>query len=211
MNRMAFALIYAMLSMCFSLSAPVHAMTVTQLEVTGGAVNYEGKHHAMMDRLLGQDGFLKMGQFQAMGEIVPSIDKACETYSLFTSGFSGASAPTAVISGSSLRVDLSSLFFGIERGNMYRSWNIGGTATGLFNPDTKEFFLSWERLFDGPKQERQASFLLSGLVHLDTQPVPIPAAAWLFGSGAAGLVVFLRRRRSLEAISRQPDIRMFPE
>ncbi|MBS0154607.1 MAG: VPLPA-CTERM sorting domain-containing protein [Nitrospira sp.] len=197
MNRMVFALAFAMLSIYFSLSAPVHAMNVTQLEITGGAVNYEGKHHAMMDRLLGLDGLLKMGQFQAIGEIVPSLDKACKTYSLFTSGFNGASAPTAVISGSSLSVDLSSLFFGIERGNMYRSWNIGGTATGLFNSDTKEFFLSWERVFNGPKQERQASFFLSGLVHLDAQPVPIPAAAWLFGSGVAGLAVFLRQRRSL--------------
>ncbi|HBR49256.1 MAG TPA: hypothetical protein DEA71_04140, partial [Nitrospira sp.] len=94
-------------------------------------------------------------------------------------------------------VDLSSLFFGIERGNMYRSWNIGGSATGLFNADTKEFFLSWNRLFDGPKQdERQATFFLSGLVYFDTQAVPIPAAAWLFGSGLVGIVALIRRRHT---------------
>lgn len=197
MNRGALVFTLGMLIPWLFLESPVYAMTVTQLEITRGAVNYDGKHHDMMDRLLDQDGLLKMGQYQIIGEIVPSIDKACETYSLFTSGFSGASAPTAAISGSSIAVDLSSLFFGIERGNMYRSWNIGGAATGLFNSDTKEFFLSWERVFDGPKPEGQASFFLSGLVHVDAQPVPIPAAAWLFGSGLVGVVALVRRRSSL--------------
>lgn len=44
-------------------------------------------------------------------------------------------------------------------------------------------------------QQGQASFFLTGLVHFDAdvQPVPIPAAAWLFGSGIAALV---RRRKS---------------
>ncbi len=197
MNRAALTLTLTMASVWSAPSVPAHAITVTHLEITSGAVNYAGKHHAIMDQLLGQDGLLKMGQFQAIGEIVPSIDQACETYSLFTSGFSGASAPTAVISGSSLTVDLSSLFFGVDRGNMYRSWNIGGSATGLFNPDTKEFFLSWNRLFDGPKQnEEQATFFLSGLVHFDAQAVPIPAAAWLFGSGLVEIVALIRRRHS---------------
>ncbi len=197
MNRRTLVLTVGMFSAWLFLGSPVYAMTVTQLEITRGAVNYDGKHQDMMDRLLGQDGLLKMGQYQAIGEIVPSIDKVCETYSLFTSGFSGASAPTAVLSGSSLTVDLSSLFFGIERGNMYRSWNIGGSATGLFNSDTKEFFLSWERVFDGPKPEGQASFFLGGLVHVDAQPVPVPAAVWLFGSGVAGIIMFLRQGRPL--------------
>ncbi|NJL18053.1 MAG: hypothetical protein HC938_13625 [Nitrospira sp.] len=76
-------------------AAPVQAATVTQLELTGGAVNFGGAHHEMMDRLLGQEGTLKLGQYQAIGEIVPSIGKSCETFSLFTSGFSGASAPSA--------------------------------------------------------------------------------------------------------------------
>ncbi len=196
MNRAALTLTLTMASVWSAPSVPAHAITVTHLEITSGAVNYAGKHHAIMDQLLGQDGLLKMGQFQAIGEIVPSIDKACETYSLFTSGFSGASAPTAVISGSSLTVDLSSLFFGVDRGNMYRSWNIGGSATGLFNPDTKEFFLSWDRLFDNSTPEGRASFFLSGIMYLAAQPVPIPAAVWLFGSGLVGIVALIRRRHS---------------
>ena len=197
MNREMLVLTVGFLSAWFTWWTPAHAMTVTHLEITSGAVNYDGKYHATMDQLFGQNGVLRMGQYQAIGEIAPSIEKACETYSLFTSGFSGASTPTALLSGASLTADLSSLFFGIERGDMYRSWNIGGSATGLFNADTKEFFLSWNRLFDDPKQEdRQATFFLSGLVHFDTQTVPIPAAAWLFGSGIAGIAALIRRRQS---------------
>ncbi len=197
MNRGTLVLTVGFVSAWLTWWTPAHAMVVTHLELTSGAVNYDGTYHATMDRLLGQDGVLKMGQYQAVGDIVPSIEKACETYSLFTSGFTGAPSPTALLSGTSLIVDLSSLFFGIERGNMYRSWNIGGSATGLFNADTKEFFLSWNRLFDGPKQdERQATFFLSGLVYFDTQAVPIPAAAWLFGSGLVGIVALIRRRHT---------------
>jgi hypothetical protein len=197
MNRGTLVLTVGFVSAWLTWWTPAHAMGVTHLEITSGAVNYDGKYHATMDRLLGQDGVLKMGQYQAIGDIVPSIEKACETYSLFTSGFTGAPSPTALLSGTSLTVDLSSLFFGIERGNMYRSWNIGGSATGLFNADTKEFFLSWNRLFDGPKQnEGQATFFLSGLVHFDAQAVPIPAAAWLFGSGLVGIVAVIRRRHT---------------
>ena len=48
----------------------------------------------------------------------------------------GASAPSATINGSSLSVDLSSLFFGWSRGSEVRAWNIGGLAQGLFNPET---------------------------------------------------------------------------
>lgn len=197
MNRETLVLTVGFVSAWLTWWTPAHAMVVTHLEITSGAVNYDGKYHATMDRLLGQDGVLKMGQYQAIGDIVPLIEKACETYSLFTSGFTGAPSPTALLSGTSLTVDLSSLFFGIERGNMYRSWNIGGSATGLFNTDTKEFFLSWNRLFDGPKQdERQATFFLTGLVHFDAQAVPIPAAAWLFGSGLVGIVALIRRRHT---------------
>jgi hypothetical protein len=192
-----------MLSASLFLAAPAHAMTVTQLEVTGGAVNYDGKHSGMMDRLLGQDGTLKLGQFQSIGELVPSIGEACEHYSLFTSGFTGEAAPTATISGSSISIDLSSLFFGISRGDSHKTWNIGELATGQYNPETKEFTVSWDHLFEGGKHEGLATFFLSGIAKFDMQPVAIPASLALYATGLFGLGswTWLRRGTSFPAVA----------
>jgi hypothetical protein len=196
MKPFSFLMTIGMLSASLALTAPAGAMMVSQLELTGGAVNYDGKHSKMMDRLLGQDGTLKLGQFQAIGEIVPSIGKACETFSLFTSGFTGESAPSATISGSSMSIDLSSLFFGASKGDFHKTWNIGGLATGLFNSDTKEFMVSWTHMFDDGKHEGLATFFLSGLAKFDTQPVAIPASLVLYATGLFGLGswTWLRRR-----------------
>lgn len=170
-------------------ATPVHAATVTQLDLTGGAVNFGGQHHEMMDRLLAQEGTLKLGQYQAIGELVPSIAQACETFSIFTSGFSGASVPTATISGSSISVDLSALFFGASRGNFHQTWNLGGLATGLFNPESHEFMVSWNHVFEGDKQAGPATFFLKGIAafSIDTQPVPLPGAVVLYATGIFGL------------------------
>ncbi|MBK9307753.1 MAG: hypothetical protein IPM58_11855 [Nitrospira sp.] len=184
-------------------ATPVHAAAVTQLDLTGGAVNFGGQHHEMMDRLLGQDGTLKLGQYQAIGEIVPSIGKSCETFSIFTSGFHSAPAPTATISGSSISVDLSSLFFGTSRGSFHQTWNIGSQATGLFNQDSREFTVSWNHVFDGDNQAGPATFFLKGIVAfaVDSQPVPIPAGVVLYATGLFGVGSWSwwRRRASLTA------------
>lgn len=184
------------LSLSLSLAGPAGAAMMAQLELTGGAVNYDGKYHAMMDRVLGQDGTLKLGQFQAIGELLPSVDKACETYSLFTSGFTGEAAPTATISGSSISIDLSSLFFGISRGDSHKTWNIGELATGQYNPETKEFTVSWDHLFEGGKQEGLATFFLKGIAEMGTQPVAIPASLVLYATGLFGVgsLTWWRRR-----------------
>ena len=183
-------------SLGLTLAGPAQAAMMSQVELTGGAVNYDGKYHMMMDRVLGQEGTLKLGQFQAIGELLPSLDKACETYSLFTSGFTGEAAPTATISGSSISIDLSSLFFGISRGDSHKTWNIGELATGQYNPETKEFTVSWEHLFEGGKQEGLATFFLKGIAEMGTQPVAIPASLVLYATGlfGAGSLTWWRKR-----------------
>ncbi len=198
MKRFTLMMAMGLFSMGLSVAAPVHAMTVSQLTLTGGAVNYDGKYHETLDNLLGQNGTLKMGQFQGMGDLLPSITAECKTtYSLFTSGFTGGLTPSATVSGSSIKVDLSSLFFGASRGDYHQTWNIGGMVDGLYNPDTREFALSWHHLFDSGQAERSARFFLTGLVKFDTQPVAIPAAMVLYATGALGLGVWtFRRHRS---------------
>lgn len=190
-----------------------HAVSIGQLEFTSGAVNWSGEHGRTLDRLFDRDGVIKMGSFQSMTEIVDPIRKQCTTYSLFTSGMTGAPAPSATINGSSLSVDLSSLFFGWSRGSEVRAWNIGGLAQGLFNPETSEFSLSWNHLFErgafkGEHEwsrkgghDRSATFFLQGkAVGLTPAPVPVPAAFLLFASGAMGVGgLAWKKRRELTA------------
>lgn len=203
MKSVSLLMTIGLLSVGLTLAAPAGATTVTQLELTGGAVNYDGKHSTMMDRLLGQDGTLNLGQFQAIGDLVPSIpsSKGCTTFSLFTSGFSGASAPSATISGSSISIDLSSLFFGASRGDSHKTWNIGELATGLFNPNTREFMVSWDHMFDDGKHEGLATFFLKGVAQVGQQPVAIPASLVLYATGLFGLGswTWWRRRTSFSA------------
>ena len=195
MKRFALMMAMGLFSVSALVTTPGYAMTVTQLELTGGAVNYNGKYHEPLDNLLGQNGTLKMGQFQGMGDLLPSITAECKaSFSLFTSGFTGGLVPSAAITGSSITVDLSSLFFGASRGDYHQTWNIGGMVDGLYNPDTREFALSWNRLFDGGEGSQSARFFLTGLVKFDTQPVAIPAAMVLYATGALGLGAWTFRR-----------------
>lgn len=174
----------------FAHSLPVssaEAMIVTESELMERAAHFNGRQHRMLDRLLGQEATLVMGQYQPMGDIVPSITKGRRTFSLFTSGLNGAPAPSATIAGSSITVDLSSLFVGVGRGDAYQIRNIGGLATGSFDPETRAFSLSWDHLFDGRKHERLATFVLRGVIDTGPQPVAIPAGLVLYATGLFGL------------------------
>lgn len=169
------------------LVSPAAAMIATESELTEGAAHFDGHRHRMPDRLLAQEATLVIGQYQPMGELVPSITKGHRTFSLFTSGLTGAPAPSATIAGSSITVDLSSLFVGVSRGNGFQIRNIGGLATGLFDPETRAFCLSWDHLFDGRKHERLATFFLRGMIDVAPQPVAIPAGLVLYATGLFGL------------------------
>jgi hypothetical protein len=73
------------------------------------------------------------------------------------------------------------------------SLNIGGIATGSFNEMTNAFAISWTRPFTGIPFLTSGTFSLEGTARL--APVPLPAAALLFVSGAAYLFVLLPRSR----------------
>lgn len=202
---------------------PGHAMTVTELDITDGSVKYGGKFQQVLNRLLEEGGDLKIGQYQPMGTIELSIRRGGQAFSLFTSGAQGASAPSVVISGSSITVDLSSLYLGASRGGHFEAWNIGGQATGTFDPQTSHFTLSWQDsiadLFGRPQTDfrvprgyehfqgiwrhghaRNATFTLEGtaIVGGSPTPVPIPASLALYAGGLFGLGSWgwLSRRRS---------------
>lgn len=207
----------AMLVLCLvSLEGRAEALTVTSLDFTSGAVNFDGRDGRILDRLFAQDGTITMGSYQSMSDIVDPITRGHKTFSLFTSGLNGAPAPSATINGSSISVDLSSLFFGISRGDHVQAWNIGGMATGLFNPQTSEFSLSWQHLFgEGASKEkhewshershdRMATFFLQGTAVVAQAPVALSASLMFFATGVVLIGGFLWRRSGVgltEAVS----------
>ena len=166
--------------------ASAHAHTVlTQVEFTRGSANWAGELGQQLDRQFEQRGTVKMGQYQSWGDISGTIEQGGKTYSLFTSGLQGAVAPSASIAGMAITMDLSSLFFGWQSGDEIHAWNIGGTATGLFNPQTSAFQLSWDHLLNG---RLAGTFFLQGLAVVGAPAaVPIAASGVLFGSGLIGL------------------------
>jgi len=166
------------------------ALSVTSLDFTSGAVNWDGAHGKTLDRLFSRDGNLTMGSYQSMSDIVDPIMCEGKTFSLFTSGLNGAPAPSASVTGTSLSVDLSSLYFGWTRGDEVRAWNIGGMATGLINLQTSEFLLSWEHLFAGgfgkdSLGDRSATFFLQGTAGVEPAPVALSASVLFFMTGLA--------------------------
>ncbi len=170
--------------------APTRAMTVSQLELTGGDVEWRGQFGQKLERLFDQGGILTIGDYQPLPDIVTPITKGPRMFSLFTSGLQGAAPPSASVTGSSITVDLSSLFFGISRGDHLQAWNIGGVATGIFNPETAEFFITWEHIFSDRPRLGPVQFSLQGEAQLAA--VPIVATPILFGTGLTALIGWLR-------------------
>ena len=197
MTRYTVLLLIGIVSAHSPIASPAEAMIAGPSELRDGAAHFDGPRHRMLDRLLGQEATLVIGEYQPMGEIVPSLTKGHRTFSLFTSGLNGAPAPSATIAGSSITVDLSSLFVGMSRGDTYQIRNIGGLATGTFDPETRKFSLSWNHLFDGRKHERPATFVLRGVIDTGPQPVAIPAGLVLYATGLLGLGSWIRRRRAV--------------
>jgi len=196
----------------FGWAGSAQAMVVTQLDLTGGSSTYDGKFHRVLDRLIDQDGTMFMGRYQPVPDIVSPITKGHKTFSLFTSGVNGADAPSATIDGSTITVDLSSLFFGVSKGDSLRAWNIGGLAHGLFNPETSEFMLSWNHVIGHETfkerhgwshDDHAARFFLQGKVVLDPTPVPLPVSFVIFVTGLGGVVGFLwwNRRATGKALA----------
>ena len=215
MKRTCWMLIGSMTVLVLSLMGfhdRAEALSVTSLDFTSGAVNWDGRHGRILDRLFAQDGSIAIGSYQSMSDIVDPITRGHKTFSLFTGALNGAPAPSVGIDGSSITVDLSSLYFGWTNGSQVRAWNIGGLATGLFNPQTAEFCLTWDHLFNGGvgkgkhdmMGERSATFFLQGTANVAQTPVALSASALFYATGLTlmgGLVWWKSRRALAGAVS----------
>lgn len=160
--------------------------------ISAGVEEYFGRKTA---QLFDQPVTLVIGEYQPIGDIVPSVVRGENTISLFTSGFNGVSAPSAVIDGSSITVDLSSLYLSHAWRDEFRIWNIGGLATGTIDLETLEFHLNWDRVFRDKHQNTVVTFALRGTM----VPVPIADTAVFFAAGLAMLLI-LRRLKQTDAM-----------
>jgi hypothetical protein len=182
------------------LPATTQAAVVSQLDIAGGSISLDFGSLGTLAGSFTQTGQLVMGQYQPPPNIIDPITIGHLMFSIFTSdgGSLNLPPPTAETSGTTITADLRSLFAGVTNASsgwggilggghmpLNLSLNIGGHATGSFNEGTKAFGISWTHPFTGIPYLTSGTFSLHGTAQL--APVPLPAAAWLFGSGIIGL------------------------
>jgi len=168
-------------------AAAVRADTVTQLDITGGSLSLNLGSIGSITGNFTQNGTLVMGQFQPPPNIFPPLVIGGHTFSIFTDSSSGLfSLPSAQISGTTITADLSSLFAGITGPKINGMLNIGGLATGTYDPNTGQFSLSWQHVYVD-----LSSFNMNLQGTTEVSPVPVPGALGLFVTGLLALAVFV--------------------
>ena len=183
-----------------------HAATITQLDITSESVSLNLGTLGILSGTFNQNGQLIMGLFQPTPNIFAPVNLGGHlTFSVFSSAGQpvfNLPTPSGTTSGSTMTVNLSSLFAGLSS-TQWGSWmtpatfgslNIGGTATGSFNQATNAFDISWTHAFTGIPFLQSGTFRLQGIAQVAA--VPLPATALLFGSGLLGLVGAMRKRLS---------------
>ena len=183
---------------------PAQAAVVTQLDITGGSVDFNFGSLGHVTGNFTQNGQLIMGQFQPLPNIFPPVNISHLTLSFFTSSGQPAlnlPAPSGTTTGSTITVNLSSLFAGFSS-TQWGSWmtpatfgsvNIGGTATGSFNEATNAFNISWTHDFTGIPRLTSGTFSLQRTAQVAA--VPLPGALLLFSSGLVGLAGVIKKTR----------------
>jgi two-component system response regulator RegX3 len=184
-------------------AGPAQAAIVTQLDITGGSISLNFGILGSVSGNFTQIGQLVMGQYQPLPHIVPPVTVGGHTFSIFTSNQpfpgnpGGAPVPTGTTSGSTMTVDLRSLFAGVTGPLLNSTLNIGEPTTGSFNAVTNAFDIGWTQPFTGLGVPflTSGNFSLHGTAQVAAAPVPLPAAVLLFGSGLCGMVGMVVRRQ----------------
>jgi hypothetical protein len=194
---MSFHKILIVLSLIFLFcvyGTSVRADTVTQLDITGGSLSLDLGPIGSINGNFVQNGTIVMGQFQPPPNIFPPMMIDGHTFSILTDSSNGLfNAPSAQVSGTTITADLSSLFAGITGPKINGMLNIGGMATGTYDPGTGQFSLSWQHVYFD-----LSSFDMNLQGTTEVAPVPLPAALGLMGTGLSALTAFLglgRRHR----------------
>ena len=134
------------------------------------------------------------------------------TATIYSTGIYGASAPSGYVAtgiSNPVNVNFSSFRLGVNLSTLLGSVSFDTPAWIINNPNSSSTFdaltnaytLGWNNNFSVNADINGASTPISGNVQVTLggtlQPVPVPAALWLFGSGLIGLAAFACRRRSM--------------
>jgi hypothetical protein len=193
-------------------TAPTQAEIVTQLNITGGSVafNFSGGNTTVpiFTESFIQVGTLLMGQYQPALGPIPIFPPAFQigsgfqthTFTIFTNPGADAQnplpTPSGFTNGSLIQVNLNALFASISGPLINGGLNIGNQlpalATGTFNEQTGAFHIAWDHVYDLPGDfVGIGNFSLQG----SANPIPLPAAVWLFGTGVIALAGIARHRK----------------
>lgn len=187
MKRLAFVI-----GLFWVLGGQAYAATITQLNLTGGSLLLDLGAQGSVSGSFTQNGTLLMGQYQVPPTMLPPFIVGGHTFRYFTNNFNGAPPPSGEITGTTINVNLSSMFTLIE-GTIHGALDIGGLGSGTFNPETGAFTISWVRLYPTPPALMNfGQFDLEGT----GTPIPLPASVWLFATGIGAIVTALRGVRA---------------
>jgi hypothetical protein len=136
------------------------------------------------------------------------VDSHAELGVTLTDGLNdGATVQPAVLGGKMLTsfdlyADGASLSKNVDIGNLYSI--VSGVSNTTFSSDSSlvcgQACVTMSAVLSFTLTGKDAAAFSGKVVQVqnsDVQPVPLPAAVWLFGSGLAGVVALARRRMSL--------------
>ena len=134
------------------------------------------------------------------------------TATIYSTGTYNASAPSGYVAtgiSNPVNVNFSSFRLDVNLSTLLGSVSFDTPAWIINNPNnsstfdalTNAYTLGWNNNFSVTAMVDGISTPISGNVQVTLggtlQPVPVPAALWLFGSGLIGLAAFACRRRSM--------------
>lgn len=196
----------AVAAMLLASSAAAQADLVTSLTITGG------------DFVLYGTGTCATSPYSACitaGSTINTVDGLFEGPSLTTSDFLGLpmvtftsasqTSSTPSVTGNPIQGVTAGPVIALDLGSFYMTWfgatylqapDTNGIAFGTWTPTsatTGNFDISWNTFLVGGVFNAPSFWHLTGTA--TTTPVPVPAAAWLLGSGLLGLIGVARRKR----------------
>ncbi len=146
---------------------------------------------------------IDMGTYQdPIVSVSETVGSNTFSATLFSTPDFGDPAPSATIDtvANTVSADFSSLYLAVDLGPnfMFVMTAPVSVVDGTYNPANNLAWLSWtETMTYTDPSGQEWTITLDALVDGKLTPVPVPAAAWLFGSGLLGLIGVARRRARL--------------